>query len=143
MSEFFAGPVPPAARGKTFEDATAANARGDPAGALRLWQALAENGDARAQVQLGVLAYTGTGGTAKNGAEAARWFRLAADQGHLIAQYNLAAMYERGEGVPQDYVLAHQWYNLAASRAAPGDFHDRAAQSRDTLASRMTPEQIA
>ena len=27
----------------------------------------------------------------------------------------LGGMYEKGEGVPQDYVQAHKWYNLAAS----------------------------
>jgi TPR repeat protein len=143
MNDYFSGAVPPAAPGETLEDANAANDRGDHAGALRLWRALADKGDARAQVQLGVLAFTGSGGVAKSASEAAKWFRLAADQGHLIAQFNLAVMHERGEGVPQDYVLAHLLYNLAASRAAPLDFHDRAAKARDGLAARMTPEQVA
>ncbi len=31
------------------------------------------------------------------------WFRRAAEGGDASAQYNLALMYERGEGVPQDY----------------------------------------
>ena len=26
-------------------------------------------------------------------------------------------MYDHGHGVPQDYVQAHMWYNLAASHA--------------------------
>ena len=31
-------------------------------------------------------------------AEAARWYRLAADQGHAGAQYNLGLMYANGRG---------------------------------------------
>ena len=32
------------------------------------------------------------------------------------AQYNLGIMYDRGEGVPQDFVQAHLWFNISASR---------------------------
>jgi peptidoglycan hydrolase-like protein with peptidoglycan-binding domain len=50
----------------------------------------------------------------------------------------LGELYANGQGVNQDFVEAHMWYNLAAAR-------DRAnaAQARDALARRMTPEQIA
>ena len=41
-------------------------------------------------------------------------------------------------GVPQDYVRAHMWYNLAA---AQGDENGR--KYRDDVAAIMTPEQIA
>jgi TPR repeat protein len=34
--------------------------------------------------------------------EAARWHRLVAEQGISQAQYNLATMYEKGQGVVQD-----------------------------------------
>ena len=37
-----------------------------------------------------------------------------AEQGDAKAQYNLGNMYRRGEGVPQDYILAYKWYKLAA-----------------------------
>ena len=30
-------------------------------------------------------------------AEAVRWFRMAAEQGHVDAQFNLGIMYARGE----------------------------------------------
>ncbi len=52
-------------------------------------------------------------------------------------------MYEKGQGVPQDYVQAHMWYNLAASHFAPGSDRDRAVKNRDILAAKMTPAQIA
>jgi uncharacterized protein len=42
-------------------------------------------------------------------------------------------------------VLAHKWYNLAASRYATweADIGASAARSRDRLTTRMTPAQIA
>jgi len=45
--------------------------------------------------------------------EAANWFRMAAEQGHAKAQYNLAVMYHIGQGVSQDYPEAAQWYRMA------------------------------
>jgi TPR repeat protein len=48
-------------------------------------------------------------------------------------------MCTKGEGAPQDYVMAHMWYNLAAaSGKLPG-----AAARRDLIAKMMTPDQIA
>ena len=55
-------------------------------------------------------------GVPQDYAEAVRWTRLAADQGHAEAQNNLGVMYGTGAGVPQDYVQAHMWHNLVASR---------------------------
>ena len=52
----------------------------------------------------------------KETAEAERWYRLAAEQGYAEAQFNLGAMYDDGEGVPQDYAEAERWYRLAATQ---------------------------
>ncbi len=60
-----------------------------------------------------------------------------------IPQFNLGIMYDNGLGVPQDYVQAHMWYNLAASRYPPGEDRDDAVEGRDIVAKRMTPAQIA
>ena len=54
------------------------------------------------------------------------------------AQFNLGAMYANGQGVPQDYVRAHMWFNLSAAQGNQG-----AAKNRDIAARRMTPAQIA
>ena len=51
-------------------------------------------------------------------------------------------MYDQGRGVPQDYVQAHKWMNLAASRQT-GEERQRSADRRDTLARLMTPAQLA
>jgi hypothetical protein len=38
----------------------------------------------------------------------------AAEQGNIKAQYEIAAMYYQGEGVPKDYAKAAEWYKKAA-----------------------------
>jgi TPR repeat protein len=83
-------------------------------------------------------------GVPKDPAQAARWYRKAADQGDATAQSNLAFMYAIGRGVPKDYVQAHMWSNLAAAGApASGIYHDVAVKVRDHVAALMSPEQIA
>jgi TPR repeat protein len=67
------------------------------------------------------------------------WFREAAERGHVIAQRNLGLMYANGQGVPQDYLLAHMWFNLAASGATDASTRGTAVKSRDLVAARMTP----
>ena len=49
-------------------------------------------------------------------AEAVRWYRLAAEQGHAAAQFTLGNMYDEGEGVPEDDAEAVRWYRLAAEQ---------------------------
>ena len=100
-------------------------------------RARAEAGDAEAQLSLGFM-YLG----AQDDAEAMRWYRRAADQGYARAQNILGVMYGNGEGVPQDYVEAHIWYNLAAAQSS-GEDRDRSVRGRDDVAGRMTPDQIA
>ena len=75
-------------------------------------------------------------------AQAVTWFRLAADRGNALAQYNLGVMYRDGQGVPQDDVEAHKWFNLAASRVSVDRMLYTEA-ARDALAERMSAEQIA
>jgi len=70
--------------------------------------------------------------------EAAKWYHLAAEQGHAKAQYRLGSMYVQGKGVPEDYVLAHMWLNLGASKLGE---HER--EMRNFLSMVMTPQQIA
>ena len=84
--------------------------------------------------------YTGKG-VPQDDQEAVRWYRLAAEQGFAVAQYDLGLMYDTGEGVPQDYVQAHKWINLAASRTTldAGDYRS----TRDKVAERMTASQVA
>jgi TPR repeat protein len=63
---------------------------------------------------------------------------IAAQGGHVESQYQLAIMYEEGVGVPQNYIEAHRWYNVAAAQG-----HETARTARDALAARMTPEDLS
>ena len=65
-------------------------------------------GSAMAQDYLGVFYATGQGVT-KNYAEAAKWFRKAAEQNFAKAQSHLGLSYAEGEGVPKDYVEGYRW----------------------------------
>ncbi|MDT8419890.1 MAG: tetratricopeptide repeat protein [Desulfuromonadales bacterium] len=78
-------------------------------------QQKAEQGDAEAQAQLGVLYSTGIQ-TPKNLEEAVKWYRKSADQGHSLGQYNLAFMYIRGEGVKEDLARGRELLQLAADQ---------------------------
>jgi hypothetical protein len=49
-------------------------------------------------------------------AEAARWYRLAAEQRHADAQYNLGNKYRNGKGVAPDYAEGERLYQLAAEQ---------------------------
>ena len=68
---------------------------------------------------------------------AAEW-HSAALGGDRRAMLALGRLYARGLGVVQDYVEAHKWFNLAASRGEA-----EAARERDAVAAKMTPVQVA
>ncbi len=103
----------------------------------------AEAGDADAQNRL-ASRYSFGIGVPQNYAEAARWFRLAADKGHADAQGKLGDMYRNGngDGVPQDDVQAHMWSNLAASRRT-GEDRETAVELRDLIADELTPDDLS
>ena len=47
--------------------------------------------------------------------EAVRLYRMAADQDHNAAQFNLGVCYRNGIGVLEDEVEARRWFQLAAN----------------------------
>ncbi|ANK80050.1 MAG: hypothetical protein TEF_04040 [Rhizobiales bacterium NRL2] len=49
-------------------------------------------------------------------ASAFKEWQPLAEQGHVIAQYNLGQLFRAGRGVAQDNVLAAYWYRRAAER---------------------------
>ena len=112
--------------------------------AIKWYRKAAEEDDAVAQFNLGIM-YTKGMGVSPNHAEAALWYRLAADHGLAGAQFNLGMMYVEGQGVSQDYVQGHMWLNLAASQLPTfgKDQRNTTVDSRDRVASKMTPPQIA
>jgi len=81
--------------------------------------ALANEGNARAELVIG-LKYLKGDGIAANDAQAAHWFERAAQSGDAIAQNHLGALYQAGRGVTADPAQAMHWYEAAASQ---GDRH--------------------
>jgi len=119
-----------------FQDATDAYNRQDYETAYKLILPLAEQGDASAQFNLGLM-YEDGQGVPQDYKEAVKWTRLAADQGDADAQYNLGQMYYFSRGVPQDSVLAHMWWNLAGSNG-----NKDALENKKNLEEEMSKQQI-
>jgi len=80
--------------------------------ALQATREAAEAGSLDAQLCVGYALCTHRGARR---AEAARWLRKAGEQGDSGAQLQLAYMYTRGYGVPNDYAAAMEWLQRAAS----------------------------
>ena len=79
----------------------------------------ATGGDPEAQYKLG-NAYSFGEGIRPDDAEAAKWYRRAAEQGHAAAQLNLGMAYTEGRGVPKDPAEAAMWYREAAEQGIRG-----------------------
>ena len=128
----------------------------DAAQTVKWLRRAADQGFAQAQFNLGYLYATGDSAVSLlmaifgkahlkghkklpyDSVQAAKWYRLAADQGHASAQYSLGAMYETGQGVRKNYVQAAKWLNLAAAQRDVDGM-----EGRDLVAKLMTPQQIA
>jgi TPR repeat protein len=84
----------------------------------KLLRPLAEQGDAWAQALLGTCYGSGIGGVSRDDTEALKWFRKAAEQGYGDGLANMADAYAGGYGVPQNYILAYMYVELAQARDA-------------------------
>ena len=129
-----------------YKDGEAAFERRDFATALSLWRPLAAQGNAWAQVDLGLM-YDRGQGVVEDSKEAVKWYRLAAAQGLEMAQQLLGNRYYYGMGVDRDYVRAHMWYNMLASNGYSDASNKEAVKwyqkNLDNIAKSMTSAQIA
>lgn len=75
--------------------------------------------NAAAQSYLGFLYLSGEEEAPKDTAQAAKWFRLAAEQGQVEAQFNLALLLASGAGGPADPTQAAHWCRRAAEQGFP------------------------
>ncbi|PCJ32778.1 MAG: hypothetical protein COA93_08940 [Alphaproteobacteria bacterium] len=72
-----------------------------------------------------------------------------AESGAKEAFYDLGLLYSIGQGVDQDYIEAHKWFNLAAIRGMKSAQIDRAEVAEDmsnndiATAQRMAREWLA
>ena len=93
---FLATAAPAGADDKAqLQQAITAYQSGDYNQAFKLFQPLAQQGDALAQNNLGVM-YENGQGVAQNHQQAFTWFQRAANQWDDDAQYNLGVMYYQG-----------------------------------------------
>ncbi len=83
--------------------------------ALKQIKALAEQGNAAAQSEIGTMYALGQE-VMQDYAQAAYWRRKAAEQGNAVAQRNLGTMYAIGQGVKQDTAQAIMWIRKAADQ---------------------------
>ena len=76
----------------------------------------AQNGDHKAQCEMGMAYETGSDGIQQNFHTAMEWYRKAVEGGDMGAPQYLGAMYATGEGVDKDYKEAIRLYEIAAKR---------------------------
>ena len=69
-----------------------------------------------AQRRLGDIYSTTTAFWTPDYAEAAKWYRVAAERGDPASQDGLALLYRDGQGVAQDYAEALKWLRRAAAK---------------------------
>jgi len=104
-----------------------ASTKGDNVEAFEQWKLLAEQGDAKAQYNLGLIYALGKG-VPKDLAQAIYWFEEAAEQDHIDALMKLGFVYYNGKSdIDKDLRKSAGWYIKAAEK---GD-----AQAQNKLAS--------
>lgn len=128
--------------GQSGDPTLEAASKGDIAKALEVWRPMAEQGNAAAQFNLGLMYEKGDGVPADY-QEAARWYHKSAVQGYADAQLNLGTMYDEGRGVPEDNQKAAQWYRAAARSgfdAADTNLQMMEYYGEDTFEGELPPE---
>jgi TPR repeat protein len=74
-----------------------------------------------AEVQFGMgLKYANGEGAAQDFAQAAEWYRKAAEQNHSLAQFNLGMMCAQGQGMARDDAQSLNWFRKAARQGDAG-----------------------
>jgi TPR repeat protein len=84
-------------------------------------QSRAESGNAEAQFFVG-LRYASNKEVA-DFTRAIEWYLKAAEQNHILAQFNLGVMYSNGQGVLPNERQAEIWFDRAARQQDPGAQH--------------------
>ena len=101
--------------------------------AFELMLQLAEKGNKKAQMQIGLM-YIFANGTATNHQEGYFWLKESALQGFEPAQRNLGSLYMQGIGKDPDPALSYAWLTIA-SASAEGE-SEQNMQIKKTLNSR-------
>lgn len=70
-------------------------------------------------------------GVQKDYIQAAKYYRLAALQGHAAGQYCLGLIYKYGHGVEKDYVQAMKYFRLAGDKRVGVMYHNGEGVTRN------------
>lgn len=101
-----------------LQDGKAASTRGDYPTAFKLLGPLADQGNAEAQLDLGMMYLDGQGAE-RNPTEAYAWIRKAAEQDNMAAQGVIGQAYVNGaDGIKQDYAEGYFWLLLSTRDGA-------------------------
>ena len=91
--------------------------------ALKHFEPLAEQGNAKAQFYLGLMYDIGQG-LPQDYVKSFFWWQKAARQGIAPAQHNLGVMYKKGQSVPQNDAVSVIWCRKAAAQGIVPSQHD-------------------
>jgi DNA-binding transcriptional MerR regulator len=109
--QFDARSVAPPNTTGTYEDGRATYDGGDHPGALKLWRPLAESGNTKAQVMLGMMYMMGDG-VLPDYATGRKWLERAAEQGDADARGMLGNLKLMEMVLPADFIPAVLWSNM-------------------------------
>lgn len=84
--------------------------------ARQLTERAARNGNRIAMHDLALYYAEGRGGVEADLPKAANWFEKAAERGVVDSQFNLAVLFESGQGLPKNIADAYVWYSIAAGQ---------------------------
>lgn len=108
--------------------------------AAEWYRKAAEKGDISGEMHLAALYRDGGKGFPRDMAQAAAWYFKAAEQGDVAAQGALGVLYSLGQGVPQSYVEAYYWLDLAASVNGPKQ--EKYAANRQMVGAHITTDEL-
>ena len=100
----------------------------------------AELGNVLSQHVLARMHAVGGMGVPQDDQLAVHWYRKLAEQGDFSGQIGLSRMYEKGRGVPRNYVYAYMWMDIASDDDGfEAEWERRALKEFEK---EMTPSQI-
>lgn len=126
---------PVSANNDARQKASSAIKAKDYKSAYKYLKPLADAGDNKARLQVGLILRRGFGGVSVDEAQAFKYLLKAAQQKQWNSQYIVAAMYADGAGVAQDDVAALKWAGIAAGRGSKTG-RELAIKLRDRMSAR-------
>jgi hypothetical protein len=108
--------------------------------AAEWYRKAADKGDVGGELHLAALYRDGGKGLPRDMVQAAAWYRRAAEQGDVGAQGTLGLLYSLGQGVPQSYVEAYYWLDLAASVKGPNQ--EKYVANRQMIGAHITTDEL-